>query len=207
MMRRLLPLLVLSVAAACNAGDTTTSLSEGVTTSEGATSTTGSIASTTTSTAATTTQPPPQGADCVVGSWLLDNDAFVENLGEIFGEEGGEVRPLDGTYSVEIAAGGEMSASRVDWGFEVTTAEGTITLRINGDETGSWSADDSTLTVSLTGEGVTFEATIEADGEVLEVDPSLFPVPETIASDTAYTCEGDVLNITSDGVTSTFDRQ
>lgn len=200
------------VSAACAespSGVTSTSVT-------GATTTTASADPTTADTAETTTtagsQPGAGGSDCLVGTWVLDSETFVENFDGIFadaGMPGTEVTALEGTFIVEMGADGSLSATRDGWGFNIATGEGTVILEINGTETGTWSADDSTLTVDTDTSDVDMNAAIEVDGEMLEMPAEYqpeFEVPRGIASGSSYTCSGDVLTLINAGVESELHR-
>jgi len=180
------------------------------------TTTTASADPTTSGPAETSTtaggQPDAGGPDCLVGTWVLDTENFVENFDGIFadaGMPGTDVTALDGTFIVEMGADGSLSATRDGWGFNIVTGEGTVILEINGTETGTWSADDSTLTVDTDASDVDINAAIEVDGEMLEMPAEYqpeFEVPRGIASGSSYTCSGDVLTLTNAGVESELHR-
>lgn len=214
-MRRLsIPLLVLVLVAAACSGESeeaTTTSDPGVTTTLAPT-TTEVEATTTTEPATTTTAQESSGAQCLTGTWILDNEAFVENFESIFADAGmpdAEVTPLEGSFTVELAADGSLTATRVGWGFNVATGEGTIILEIDGTETGTWSADDSTLTVDTDTSDLELSAAVEVDGEIIDMPSEFqpdFDVPPGVASDSAYTCSADVLTLTNDGVESVLNR-
>lgn len=219
-MRRLLILVSLLglIAAGCNggAGDTTTTTTDDAasTTTSVPASTTSSTAETTSTVGATTTIAPAAsgGPDCLVGTWVLDNDAFVENFGSIFTDAGmpdAEVSALDGTFTVELGADGSLNATREEWGFDMDTGEGAVVIEINGTETGTWSADESTLTVSTDTSDLEIDFSVEVDGEMVEMPSEIqpeFDVPQGVATDSAYTCSGDVLTLTNEGVESVLNR-
>lgn len=218
-MRRLLILVsvVGLIAAACNggAGDTTTTTTTDDATSTTATDTTTSVPASTTSSAGepTTTAPAASGgSDCLVGTWVLDNDAFMENLGSIFTDAGmpdAEVSALGGTFTVELGADGSLNATREEWGFDVDSGEGAVIIEINGTETGTWSADGTTLTVSTDTSDLEVDFSVEVDGEMVEMPSEFqpeFDVPQGIATDSTFTCSGDVLTLTNEGVESVLNR-
>jgi hypothetical protein len=49
-------------------------------------------------------------------------------------------------------------------------------------------------------------ATVEADGQSIDIPSSPVEVPDTIASDSEYSCEEDVLTVVNDGFTSVMNR-
>lgn len=228
-MRRLLILfsaMSLALAACAGSGDDTTTTS-----ADPETTTSASDEATTTMAAETTTTPAPEttttaeseattttsgeaatGTDsCVVGTWTLDTQGFVDNLGPIFEDSGvpnAEVTALDGTFTVEMGADGSMMGTRDEWGFSIATGEGTVTIEINGTETGTWAADGSTMTVTTEDSDLTVNSSIEADGQVIQMPQDQMPVetPPGIASNSDYTCSGDVLTLTNDGIESVLNR-
>jgi hypothetical protein len=211
--------MALALAACAGSSD------ENTTSTAASTDTTATAAEVTTTTARpeTTTTAAPETTtsvsgdsassndDCLVGTWTLDTEDFVENFGPIFEQSGmpdTKVTALDGTFTVELGADGSLSGTRDDWGFNIATGEGTVTLEINGRETGTWSADGSTLTIDIDESDLTVNSSIEVDGQVIEMPQDQIPVetPPGIASNSQYTCAGDVLTLTNAGVESVLNR-
>lgn len=212
-MRRLftLVLALTVVAAACGGGseDTTTSTIRDAATTTTETPTT--AAETTTTEAVTTTVEAsgPVGPACLEGTWILDNDAFVEALVAAFADSGMEpesLDPNDGTYTIELAADGTFTGTRDDWGFSVVIPEGTFNITVNGTEMGTWSADDDTLSVTQTGADISVSATVEADGQEFELPEAPVPIPEAMQTDSTYTCDDDTLTVTTEDVTTVMTR-
>jgi hypothetical protein len=143
---------------------------------------------------------------------VLDNEAFVAEMAEIFAEAGmadADVSPLEGgEFMVELSADGTLNAAREQWGFEIGALESTFRVEVNGTETGTWSADESTLTVNTDTSDLVDNTSIVVDGEELPMPPDFEApgIPETIASESEYSCDGDVLTFSNEGVTSTFNR-
>ncbi len=212
-MHKLIPLvLVVGLLAACSPAEE----ADPTTTSEAAVETTTSEpAPTTTTTEApeetTTTETPEAagGPDCLVGSWVLDTESMLASLEDVFAQAGmgeGSVTAADGTYTVEMAADGTYNGERDGWGFSVSTPEGDVNMRMTGQESGTWSADDSTITVTVDTSDVTMEATVEAGGQVVQMPSAPVNVPDPIPTASAYTCEGDVLTVTSEDTTAILNR-
>lgn len=204
---------LLAAACAGSAEDTTTTASEETTTTVAPTTTSTEADTTTTSEADTTTTSgeAAEGTDqCLVGTWLLDTEAFVGNLSTLFQEEmsDAEVSALDGDYTVEMAADGTFTGNRDSWGFVIESDQGTFRIEFNGTETGTWSADGSTLTVENRSSDVDITATAESGGQEVELPQGQVPVetPEGIASNNDYECSGDVLTLTSSGIETTLNR-
>lgn len=215
MRKTLIYVLVLGVAAA-GCGDvstedpTTTSVAPATTTSQPAEPTTTETAEEeTTTTAASATGGGP---DCLMGTWTLDNETFVENFDAIFADAGmpeAEVTALDGTFIVVLDDDGTLTATRDGWGFDIDTGEGAFVLEIDGAETGTWSADDSTLTVDTDTSDLEISVSVEVDGELVEMPSEFqpdFDVPAGVASNSDYTCSAEVLTLTNEGVSSILHR-
>lgn len=196
------------VAAACagSSEETTTTAAEETTTSTGADTTTTAEPETTTTSGETT-----EGTDdCLVGTWTFDTEAFVGNLSTLFQEEmpDAEVTALDGDYSVEMTADGTFTGTRDGWGFAIESDQGNFTIQFNGNETGTWSADGSTLTVENRSSDVDITATAESGGQEVELPQGQIPIetPEGVASNNDYECSGDVLTLTSSGIETVLTR-
>lgn len=221
-MRRLLTLLlsVGLILAACSSSDeagdeSTTTSSETTETTEASpdvTTTSEPEEETTTSAEPTTTTEAPAssgGPSCIEGDWVFDSQAFVEVMRSFMTESEvaeGEVEATDGTYTISFASDGTYTGVREDWGFAVGSADGTVVIRVNGEESGTWSADDSTITVSLESSDVQVSASVESDGQTFELPNSPVEVPEAIAESSSYQCDSDTLTVTTDEVTFVMDR-
>ncbi|HJQ76656.1 MAG TPA: hypothetical protein VJ948_05270 [Acidimicrobiia bacterium] len=211
-MPRFLIVIALGLAAvACNAeggdGTSTTTVEPGATSQAAVTTTTSAAATTTTTEPATA----GDGSECLVGTWALDSEAFVAEMTEVFLDAGmpdADIAPLEGDFTVEFSEDGTLRAVRERWGFEIGVADSTFKVEVNGEETGSWSADDATLTVNTDVSDLIANSSIIVDGQELPMPPGLEApgIPETIASESEYSCDGDVLAISNEGVTSTFNR-
>jgi hypothetical protein len=220
-MRRHLTLLlsVVLVVAACSpadeAGDESTSTTAGAETTEAApeTTTTEAVEEPTTTVAAetTTTAAPAAagGPSCIEGDWVFGSEAFVEAMRSVMSEqelEGSDVAATDGTYTISFAADGTYTGVREDWGFSIVTPDGTVVVTISGEESGAWSADDSTITVSIESSEAQVSARVEADGQTFELPNSPVQVPEAIAESSSYQCDSDTLTLTNDEATFQLDR-
>lgn len=221
-MRKLLALLlsVGLVVAACSPGDeaadesTTTSAATETTEAgpEETTTTETDVETTTTAAVETTTTAAPAaagGPSCIEGDWLFGNEGFVEAMRAVMTEQevgSSEIAATDGTYTISFASDGTYTGVREDWGFMVGTEEGTVVIRINGEETGTWSADDSTITVALESSNAQVSATVESEGQTFELPNSPVEVPEAIAESSPYQCDADTLTVTTDEITFELDR-
>jgi hypothetical protein len=207
-------LLVASlVVAACggDGGDSTTTAASGesTTTSPEESSTTTARDTSTSAETSTTAGGSAGGDDCLVGTWVLDDEAFFEQVFADMDEIGfGDVTAVGGSFTTVLDANGSVEAVRADWGFSVDTEEGLFNIVINGTQTGTWETDGSTLLLTLDeGSGFDVEATVVIDGEEIVLPAAPMDVPaEALSSSSEFTCSGDTLAVTSDGVTSEFER-
>lgn len=211
------PLVLALVLAACggDAGETTTTTAAETTTTTAVETTTTTEATTTTTaaeTTTTTTVAASGGSECLVGDWELDSEAFFEQVNELFGEEGFELRSGGGSYVVTLAGDGAYTGVRDEWAIEAGTADGTVRTILDGSDEGTWTADEETLTIDQTSIDISLRGVlIGPDGG--EIDLPTPPVDitedvEVFAGSVPYECTDDTLTITSaEGVTSTFDRR
>lgn len=216
MKRNLIVAFAFSVLlAACSGGEaveTTTSDPVETTTSE-STETTTDSETTTTSVNETTSTAPPQatgGSSCLEGVWELDDEAFFAQMSDLFAESEveGELEPADGVLTVEMGSDGSMSATREDWGFSLISPDGSFNMRVNGTETGSWSADGSTLFLEID-PGATYEVetTFEAGGQVITLPQAPVDVPtDLFSTESEFTCDGDTFTVSAEGFTSILHR-
>lgn len=201
------------VAAACggSAEDQTTTSGD---TSTSAPTTTSATAGTTTSAAeaTTTSGASAEGTDdCVVGTWLLDTEALVDDFDSLFeaGEmPAAEVTALEGSYTIEFSADGTFTSTRESWGFAIGVEDGNVTMEYSGTEEGTWSADGSTLTANTESSDVDIEATMEAGGQQMELPEGQTPeeTQAIVAANSEYECSGDVLTLTNSGFEATLNR-
>jgi hypothetical protein len=203
---------------ACSSGDgsddTTTSVAAEVTTTEsGLTDTTEPPAETTTTATedddTTTTAGSTGGASCVEGSWLFGGETFVAAMESAMNDAdmaGASVEPTDGTYTVTFEPNGTYTGVRDEWGFAVDSPDGSVVIQMDGTETGSWSADGSTMTLQIDGSDVQVSARVEADGQSFELPNSPVQVPEAIAESSPYECDSDTLAVNTGEFTFVLDR-
>lgn len=211
MRRATIALAIVLVAAACSsdggaADETTTTVVSG-----GATSST-EAPSASTSTTSTTGAPQGSGggAECLVGTWNLDAEAFFEAITASMSAaelQGASFAHVGGVYQAVIEADGTFIDRRVDWNFAVTSPAGELEVIINHERTGSWRIDDGIIDVSLPGD-VPAEQQVFIDGEEFEFPGGVLPFspPAVDWIPAAYDCDGDTLNITAEGVTSMWTR-
>jgi hypothetical protein len=119
---------------------------------------------------------------------------------------GASVEPTDGTYTVTFEPNGTYTGVRDEWGFAVDSPDGSVVIQMDGTETGSWSADGSTMTLQIDGSDVQVSARVEADGQSFELPNSPVQVPEAIAESSPYECDSDTLTVNTGEFTFVLDR-
>jgi hypothetical protein len=205
-----LALIVVACGGDEGSDESTTTVPDETTTAAEDPTTTEAAETTTTEAVTATTEAPATGGDeCLVGTWVLDSEAFVENFSSIFAAQGvpeAEVSALDGDFTVEMNADRTYTGTRDEWGFSIATDEGNVLIEINGQETGTWSTDGSTLTITQNESDLAVDASVEVDGQVLPMPEAPVDVPPGLASNSEYTCSGDVLTVTNEGVESVLNR-
>lgn len=108
-------------------------------------------------------------ADCsIVGSWILDSPAFAEAVSAWTGTE---FEHVSGTYTFVYGADGTFVANRDAWRLRSVTAAGALVTENTSEETGTWTADGSTVVHTPTGGS---DAVISV---WLEVDGTLMALP------------------------------
>ena len=205
-MKRLIP-IVLSIALVACGGDSATTTAAAPTTQppsgdEAVTTTTEAPTTTTTEAPTTTTTKPPEpsASECLVGSWNLDSETFVDTLMEAMGPGlPGELQPTDGTYVIEMGADGTFTSIRDGWGYRIVSSEGTIVVQIDGTETGTYTVDGDTMTVAITGGEATVSMGMEVGGEIQDLP---FPMEMNLPSDTVegtgqFECTDTTLTVTT----------
>lgn len=211
--------MVLTACGGDDAASTTTSIA-GV--SADTTATTAAEATTTTAAPTTTTAAPTTtaaaaaaSADCVVGTWELDSEAFIaqvfaseeetgfEELGEVEISHGG------GAFLVTMNADGTYTGDRDNWQIRLSTDEGTFVNTLDGEETGTWSVDGDLLTVTSVSSTIDVSFAAEIDGQLQELpfgSTQTMPSRE-LGGSGRFTCDGDSLEVELGGTTSTFTRR
>lgn len=146
--------------------------------------------------------------DCLVGSWTLRSQEFLEQLAA-FGGGDASLSYRSGEYRMEYRDDGSYTGRRDAWSFGVTSPQGTLVVEISSVDPGTWSADGTTLEVIESGGG---DATVSL---AIEIDGALRPLPvggsQEVGTDAfggsgPYTCTSATFEATFQGVTSTWDR-
>lgn len=201
-------LAVALLAAACSGGD---SESVDESTTAPAVAATTAPATTSTEAATTTTAVTTQGgAECVVGTWELDSQRFFDSLFETFsgelGMEDAAFEHLSGSYRVAMASDGTFSGIRDEWTFRFTIPEGGFQTIIDGTDTGSYTIDEDQLTMGDISSDTTVTFLAEVDGEAFEIPSGPDVGTDALGGTGTFTCGGDVLTVTNEGIMSAFTR-
>lgn len=216
-MRRLaiLGLVGALVGAACSSdSDTAATVPDTTSTSTASVSeTTTTTATTTTTTAATTTTAVSDAraglAECVVGSWELDSQAFFDDLLATLpaDEQVGDFSVVGGAYRIIADADGTWVNERDGWTFLVSSDFGALELTIDDRQVGTWAIDGGVLSTTLE-PGDAPEVTVLVDGLPVDFPAGTLPVeaPEAEFTGAAVTCEADTMTATFEGFTSTWSR-
>jgi hypothetical protein len=207
----MLALAFVMAAAGCSSSeDTTTTTSASGDTTGAETTTTGAESTTTTAAESTTTTAVEAagGPDCLVGTWALDSEQFLNSMRDIFLEETeiSEVSEIGGSYTIVMSSDGTLSGERDEWGFSLVSSEGTVNISMSGSETGTWSATDDQITIQMTGSDVQVSVSVVANGQEISIGNSPVDIPDAIANNAAYSCEGDVLTVESEDFTTVLNR-
>lgn len=81
------------------------------------------------------------GAACLHGTWLADNEFFLESIRQF----GDEITDVSGQVVIDFAADGTLTTDYQDW-LITAQAEGiAVTIRRDGTDLGEYTATDSTV--------------------------------------------------------------
>lgn len=144
---------------------------------------------------------------CFIGTWVLRSEDFFDQIGAQFG---GEISHRSGENRLIVEEAGVYTAIRDAWSYEIASSEGTVVGTITAEDSGTWKTTETDLSFEQTaGSEVTVEMLIEVGGKLvpLPFNAGSQQVPSApISGEFPYTCEGDVLSVSSGALTSTFDR-
>jgi hypothetical protein len=212
-----LTIVVVALAAAsCSSSDD----AEGTTTTTGATSesttsstTNDSVGDTTTSSASSTTSGTGSSgsiAECAVGVWELDSQAFFDAVfGSIGSDEfAGELMYIEGAYRLTLGTDGSIVSEQDGWTFGVAGDDGDFQMRISSVQTGTYTVDGDTVTASMAPGEDAPEVEIFVDGEPFTFPGGAIPMdpPEADLAAATITCSGNTLTANADDFTSTWMR-
>lgn len=164
--------------------------------------------STTEPQSSTTTTPPLVGAACVPGTWLLESQQFIESLMSASGAPAGTSFDFEGgTYDIAVALDGTFVSTRIDWTLVASTPEGAVEFIFNGEQTGVVTWDDVLMSADEQTNNTHVQLYASIGGERLPIPGGSSINTDTLDAEASYVCDEDQLRITSDGVTSVWNRQ
>lgn len=163
-----------------------------------------------------TTVPPdptptttlPTGCD-LVGQWRLRDQEFFDQIAELSGSPSG-ITYEGGDYYFDFFEDGTAYGYRDAWSFRVSSPQGDLITEITSTDPGTWSADDTTLTLDLESGEALVSLYIDTGGSLvpLPIGDQVVPPQEALGGTATYECVGDVLYTVeqSMGLSATFDR-
>lgn len=86
------------------------------------------------------------------------------------------------------------------------TSKGTAVIEANGEDKGTWSADATTLNVSIDSSIIILNSRVEAHGQEVPLPTEPVEVLESLTSGSTCECTADTLAVTNDGITSVLNR-
>jgi len=155
-----------------------------------------------------TVQVTISDGECLVGTWVLRSQEFLDQLASASGATG-SFSYRSGEYRVVINEDETYTGFRDQWSFAIASPEGTLVSMIDSVDPGTWKTDEAEtlLTFEDFGGVATVTFSFEVGGQIVQVPIQPRPVEGTSLQGTApYTCEGDVIVATFNGVTGTLDR-
>ena len=169
---------------------------------------------TTTTAEPTTTTAEPEvtsGAECLIGTWQLDNDEWAAAFQQMIPPDApmGDAT-VSGRVQIEFRADGASTSIYEDWTIhsEVTQpAPGEMTITRDGDDHGTYTAgDDGSISYTPTETNSTVDVHSVIGGQAMDMPGIEGEQTDVIGEAGSYTCEGDRLNIDVDGASVWFDR-
>lgn len=207
----LIALLALFVPVACG-DDDSDAVGQGAGSESGADDEGGEVepdeADTTTTTDATTTttttQPPRRsGAECVIGTWQNDNEAWGETFMAIVPADAPvELESVTGTTTIDFRTDGTSTTVYEDWtiSMRVTQPEGSGTITRNGVDHGTYQAgDDGSLTVTDTEVNSVVDTAFTIGGQTMAMPGIQGEEAQVIGGAGTYDCDGDRMSISVEG--------
>lgn len=133
------------------------------------------------------------GADCLVGTWTLDNDSFRALLESA----GGAAVKVSGSVIIVYETDGSTSTTYDDWTTVSAQDGSTVTMQRTGQDTGTYEAsDDGVFRMDTLDAASTIELVITSpDQSEYRMRPENEDPPVSSGN---YTCEGDSLSVADD---------
>ncbi|MDT0200382.1 hypothetical protein [Nocardioides sp. AE5] len=150
-----------------------------------------------------TPDPVSDDGDCIVGTWALQNSTFTDALKEFGG--GFEVE-ISGRARFVAGADGSAATEYQAWTFTARMPEGEMVLVREGTDTGRWmTRPDGTISLEETEIASRVEASITAGGMTIPI-PQVEHQPGEL-HEGVFTCSGDTLTVSVDGVSTVMQRE
>ena len=169
---------------------------------------------TTTTAEPTTTTTEPEvtsGAECLIGTWQLDNEEWAAAFQQMIPPDApmGDAT-VTGRLTIEFRGDGTSTSIYDDWTIrsEVTQpAPGEVTITRDGDDHGTYTAgDDGSISYTPTETNTTVDVTSVVGGQTMAMPGIEGEQTDVIGGAGSFTCEGDRMSIAVDGATVWFDR-
>ncbi|MDZ7678663.1 MAG: hypothetical protein U5K29_08925 [Acidimicrobiales bacterium] len=166
---------------------------------------------TTTTAEPTTTTTEPEvasGAECVIGTWVSDNDAFAETM-ESMAEGQMTVESVTGPVTIELRADGSVTTTYDQWTINavMTNPSGEATIVRDGVDHGTYTAgDDGSFSMTEVESNSTVEATATVGGQTMTMPPVEGMQTDLMGGAGTFECEGDRMSIQVEGGTAWMDR-
>ncbi len=163
----------------------------------------------------TTTEAEPEvasGAECVIGTWESDNDAFAEAMEAIAPAEAGmTVESVTGPVTIEFRADGSVTTTYEEWTINAVMAtpmgEGASTIVRDGVDEGTYSAgDDGSFSMTETASNSTVSMSATVGGQTFEMPATDGVQTDVIGGAGTYECDGDRMGVQVEGGTAWMDR-
>jgi len=159
-----------------------------------------------------TVEATTSSAECLVGRWMLDSDAFLD---AVFAAAAPDVQTQatfeygGGTYALDIDPDLSYESQRTDWEMVIITDEGTVFSTFNGGQTGTVAVSGDSLTWNDETAATTIKLEVEIGGTRQEIPVAGDQVVSTLATsgNGSYSCAGDILTAVNEGITTTWNRE
>lgn len=154
-----------------------------------------------------TSEPTPEakpvltGPECLVGTWLADNETFGEGFMATAQSHGGTGSVPTGSVVVTYGADGKTTTRYSKWTIKGTPKDGpTGTVIREGTDTGKYEATEQG-DITLTDVTMKSVITVKGPSGSMKIDA----IPQTIKG--KFVCEGDEMAVDSAGGEALFFRQ
>ena len=147
-------------------------------------------------------------ADCVVGTWRLRSQEFLDQIVQAYGD-GSRIHHQGGEYVTTFGAAGEFRGERRAWQFGIESQGQLFGVTIDSVETGTWTIDPTGTLLIIDESASDATVSMTLNGDLLPVGTQSFSSP-SVGGAASFECAGSVMtmSITSEGVvvTATLDR-